>query len=406
MRSDNDRSSRQMSGNDLDSAQSGFDPTANPPKQRRLKVWRMRGNVNCSVVGTCLSDGDLEAVLARCGLQRDPSMRNYDLHGYFAKAIGGDCAVARSVQKLLDNRHEGMVRKVGRIADASELAGLWDREVAAGRVPGAYWAFMTWDHIPVDLHARVFGEVHMLSHLMGRTAQAAASRLSELEATISALEVRLSRMRLQHDDALRDRDRQILALQDRLLTKQPADGTSAPSPRRFADRRARAEEKRDRALIAARQRARTAEAQVATLQSRLACVQRAARLAAPADALPERRTLPHRASHEEKFIRVLYVGGLTRGIQKLRDAAFEEKAELVHHDGGVEEAVARIDELLDRCHAVFCPIDCVSHSACIRAKQLCRKHGKAFVPLRSAGVTSFRRALAGLRAGAQAIMSG
>lgn len=395
-----------MPGNDLDCDPSGFAPTANPAKLRRLKVWRMRGNVNCSVVGTCLSDGDLEAVLSRCGLQRDHSMRNYDLHGYFAKAIGGECAVARYVQKLLDNRHEGMVRKVGRTADASELARLWDREVAAGRVPGAYWAFMTWDHIPVDIHARVFGEVHMLSHLMGRSAQAAASRLSELEATISALEVRLSRMRLQHEDALRDRDRQIFAYQERLRTKQAADGTPTQSPGRFADRRARAEGKRDRALMAARQRARAAETQVATLQTQVACLQRSTRFAVPPDKPPQGRTLPHRVPQEEKFIRVLYVGGVTRGIQKLRDAAFEEKAELVHHDGGVEEAVARLDELLDRCHAVFCPIDCVSHSACIRAKLLCRKHGKAFVPLRSAGVTSFRRALAGLRSGTPAIING
>lgn len=380
--------------------------TAMTPKRRRLKPWQMRGNVHCSVVGTCLSEGDLEAILARCGLQREAAMRNYDLHGYFAKAIGTDCSVARAVHKLLDHRFEGIVRIFGRIEGGAEIAAMWDREVAAGRVPGAYWAIMTWDHIPADLHARVFGEVHMLSHLMGRSAQAAASRQTELEATIAELETRLSRMRLRHEDALRDRDRQIVEIEARLRARQPADDRSTAFPAHRAERAARAGEKRDRALIAARQRARTAEAQVARLQAELSFANRPIRLADAPAPMPERRPLTSRPAAEGKFIRVLYVGGLTRGIQKLRDVALEEKAELVHHDGGVEEAVNRIDEMLDRCHAVFCPIDCVSHSACLRAKQLCRKHGKAFVPLRSSGVTSFRRALAGLRSGAPAAAQG
>jgi hypothetical protein len=96
-------------------------------------------------------------------------------------------------------------------------------------------------------------------------------------------------------------------------------------------------------------------------------------------------------------IRVLYVGGRTGGVHRLREIASDARAELLHHDGGMEETVRSLDTLLESCHAVFCPIDCVSHSACLRAKQLCRKYGKAFVPLRSSGDSSFKRALTSLR---------
>ena len=38
---------------------------------------------------------------------------------------------------------------------------------------------------------------------------------------------------------------------------------------------------------------------------------------------------------------------------------------------------------------MLCPVDCVSHGACLRAKRFCKRAAKPFVPLRSAGLSSF-----------------
>ena len=42
---------------------------------------------------------------------------------------------------------------------------------------------------------------------------------------------------------------------------------------------------------------------------------------------------------------------------------------------------------------VFCPIDCVSHQACLKVKALCRRRAKPFVPLRSSSATCFFQAM-------------
>jgi hypothetical protein len=42
---------------------------------------------------------------------------------------------------------------------------------------------------------------------------------------------------------------------------------------------------------------------------------------------------------------------------------------------------------------VFCPIDCISHDACLRVKTGCKKFGKAFIPLRNGSKSSLERAL-------------
>ncbi|MCZ4091851.1 DUF2325 domain-containing protein [Sinorhizobium psoraleae] len=89
----------------------------------------------------------------------------------------------------------------------------------------------------------------------------------------------------------------------------------------------------------------------------------------------------------------LYVGGRDCQVAHLREIASSFGAELIHHDGGLREAVSRIDRVLPSVDCVFCPIDCISHDACLRVKTGCKKWGKAFVPLRNGSKSSLERAL-------------
>jgi hypothetical protein len=89
----------------------------------------------------------------------------------------------------------------------------------------------------------------------------------------------------------------------------------------------------------------------------------------------------------------LYVGGRDCQVAHLRQIASNHGAELIHHDGGLREAVSRIDTVLPSVDCVFCPIDCISHDACLRVKTGCKKFGKTFVPLRNGSKSSLDRAL-------------
>ena len=89
----------------------------------------------------------------------------------------------------------------------------------------------------------------------------------------------------------------------------------------------------------------------------------------------------------------LYVGGRDCQVAHLRAIASNFGAELIHHDGGLREAVSRIDTVLPSVDCVFCPIDCISHDACLRVKSGCKKFGKTFIPLRNGSKSSLERAL-------------
>ncbi len=89
----------------------------------------------------------------------------------------------------------------------------------------------------------------------------------------------------------------------------------------------------------------------------------------------------------------LYVGGRDCQVAHLRQIASKHGAELIHHDGGLREAVSRIDTVLPSVDCVFCPIDCISHDACLRVKTGCKKFGVTFIPLRNGSKSSLERAL-------------
>jgi hypothetical protein len=90
---------------------------------------------------------------------------------------------------------------------------------------------------------------------------------------------------------------------------------------------------------------------------------------------------------------ILYVGGRDCQVAHLRQIAENFGAELIHHDGGLREAVSRIDTVLPSVECVFCPIDCISHDACLRVKTGCKKTGTSFIPLRNGSKSSFERAM-------------
>jgi len=85
--------------------------------------------------------------------------------------------------------------------------------------------------------------------------------------------------------------------------------------------------------------------------------------------------------------RIACVGGREGAVRHFRALIERFNGRFSHHDGGVEDAVARLDRVLHQADVVFCPIDCVSHGACLRAKKFCKRTAKTFVPLRSASLS-------------------
>lgn len=360
----------------------------------RLHIWEIGHGWCCSIIGTCLSHEDLMALARRRDLTFDAEAKAYDVHAYFVNEAARDGKVARSLEKLLNERYAGALRKVARARNVTELAELWNGLVNNGQVAAGYWALLSHAHVPDDLKVQVFGQVHMMSHLMGGSTRRIVGVAADLQARVEKLERQLERWGRQARAAVARRDETIAGLEQALAAERQRAAEVAvrlpQAPDAARERRSlELLEKRERALIGARTRARELESELDALQRRLSRRPEAAsRVLAKA---PEPILVPDLGGRH-----ILYLGGRQGSVSAIQRTAAESRAVILHHDGGEEDSSHRLDDLVARCDAVVCPIDCISHGACLKAKQLCKRLRKPFMPIRSAGQATFVRALADL----------
>ena len=328
-------------------------------------------------------------------LQIDENAQSYDIHSYCVRAASQDGALARTLNKLLERRFAGAIRLLTRATAPVEIQSLWERLRDSGQVAAGYWAVMSHAHVPTALKTRVFGQVHMLSHLHGHGASQLAARLAEAQQRGDELEARLRRSETAKSAALAERDAPRAAAASQATLVQPTPPAARASLAKHDRALRRAQEKLakyERALIIARARARQAETQASHLAAASVPARTSPAGASPAGAVP--RVVPvAKKALAATGQRILYIGGRTAIVPHLRLAAGARVAAFFHHDGGIEDNLQRIEEMIHGCDAVVCPVDCVSHGVCRMAKAICQRLNRRLLPIPSASRSGFERAL-------------
>jgi hypothetical protein len=90
---------------------------------------------------------------------------------------------------------------------------------------------------------------------------------------------------------------------------------------------------------------------------------------------------------------VLCVGGRSSAVTSYRDVVEQSGGRFLHHDGGLEESLHRIDGALAAADVVICQAGCISHNAYWRVKDLCKRTGKLCMFVKGSGVSSFERVI-------------
>jgi hypothetical protein len=100
-----------------------------PPERagRRRMLWAIGGSMQCSILGTCLSEDDLLGAMRKCHPAMQPGASGYDIHAHCVRMATSDTALARTLHKLLDRRYEGALRLIARAETEAQLKALWAR---------------------------------------------------------------------------------------------------------------------------------------------------------------------------------------------------------------------------------------------------------------------------------------
>ena len=381
----------------------------------RRRLWELRADYHCSICGTCLSLSDLRRVAGKAGFRVDPAASEHEVHSTFVRFASAPGRVAKAMQKVLDRKHRSAIERCRALGSEAELRAFWAASLAKGDVSGPYWALMTHPLASERLMVDLFGDVHMLSHLLGASNRADIRRLRFLEREREALSEELAGSRRRSAE----RDAELRQLRDE--RNREAESARATETR-LAEAQARVRE------LTAGGALRALEARNDALAARLEKAARDHEVECRRRAELEREVSELRSSREAALIelrdlgaecealehmlasrvpgevpaaagpsptldlggqRIAYVGGRANLIGHFRDLIKRSNGELIHHDGGVDDSTGRLGRVLGQADAVLCPVDCVSHGACLLAKQFCKRRQKPFVALRSAGLSSF-----------------
>lgn len=389
--------------------------------RRRARLSELEPHLHCSVIGTCLTTGELRKLVPRhTDLDRNQAS-DLDIHHAAVELAleGGDGA--KALNKALDQRYEGALKRFQRAHSSEELAGCWDEYVRNGDIPAAYWALLTHPDIDSALRQRAFGEVHMLSHLVGAANRADIRRLIALEKDNAELHDKVDRQQERLLAATQEREELARTLAEREARSHAASAT--PVAQALAQRIAALEtelQARDQVIAHHTQRREAAETraqeqleQLQTLQLQLdhaldlsKALQ--AEAAAAEDELAgrlgraETGTEPGEPGQPLRGRRLVYVGGRPRSNHAIKSFVEGAGGELVVHDGGLEDRKGLLAAALPGADMVVFPVDCIDHDSVGLLKRLCERHGIAYHPLRSASLSSFM-ALAASLAAARAV---
>ncbi len=385
---------------------------------RRAKLAELNPHLHCSVIGTCFSTAELRKLVPRyCDLDRGRAS-DLDIHHAGVQLAGEGGPAAKAIHKALDDRYESAIKRFQRLKTADELRNCWNACLKSGEVPGAYWALMTHPLVTPELRQLAFGEVHMLSHLVGAANRADIRRLVALQQENDALNARVENQQLRLQQVTAEREALSAALAEQALRK-PIEGV----PDQWQALQARLDaleaelKARDQLLAHQTHRREIAETQArkdqALLQELLDQRENSVALihSLNAELCAVEATLSDRlqaSSTQAGFAdvlhgkRVVYVGGRPTSNRVIKALVESAGGEFHLHDGGIEDRKGLLAAALPRADMVVFPVDCIDHDSMSTLKRVCEKHRIPFHPLRTASAASFSVLLERLDASMQA----
>jgi hypothetical protein len=379
-------------------------PTA-PRSSRRRRLWEVPHKFHCPIIGSCFEVGELRTLMAKV-MHFPPDTTDFVLHTTAVGACEMRSELADLLQRSLEKRYQLTIRRLAAIKDAEGLRRQWQSAVRSGSdIPATLWS--AWTHPACDavLEQELYGDIHMLQHQVGTGTRTDLKTLERLKEENRQLRQQLAKAQGESEAARREKAEATQLLGARIAELRAEqvgrDACIANLTAQLDQLREALPELRDRQALA--RRAADTEARLTAMDATVASQQqeidrlRLRLLATLPAAEPnddgetdaaEAAVLPPEALSGKC---ILCVGGRSGAVDAYRQLVEQRGGHFLHHDGGLEESLHRIDGALAAADLVICQTGCISHNAYWRVKEQCKRSGKPCVFVKGSGVSSFGR---------------
>ncbi len=379
----------------------------------KKRIWEQK-HYQCSIIGTCLNIRELHKIARQAGLVLPSEISEFELHGAIVSGASSKSIVGKITEKLLNKKYAAYLHKISKLQTENELTKAWQEALAGGDIPGPYWAILSHPQATEKLRNRAFGEVHMLSHLVGAANRADIKTLAQLEKNLQTETKRTTRLkqlyRLRFKELGKANAEKKKMLKETELELHRLQQFSSQNPKASSQENLILREqlqaqialriklenenkKLQEILLKQQNTINLLQAELKEKENELQLIEDELKLhTCPTDCkMAGTSDCPGPLLCGKK---ILYVGGRTNLVHHYRSLVERHGASFIHHDGGIEDTNNSLPKLLGTVDSVICPIDCVSHNACLLVKNACKQRVKPLKFIRSSSLSSLARSLA------------
>lgn len=376
-------------------------------RSRRRKLWELSHQFHCPLIGVCFEAEELRRLIHKSmPVPKDAS--DFFLH----TTAAGNCKernrLSETLHKTLEKRYQLHSRQYSALKTEAELRSAWQAACREGiNLPAALWLCWTHPACSEPLEQEIHADIHMIQHQLGTHARVDQKALQSLQQENAVL-----LRQLKAAQAEIEKQRQKRVLQWEKARQSLAQLQASVSAKEVLIAQLRKEREALRRSSGETVLDQTLSGRLVESESQLQKLQRQFDALSEENAYLRREIRPHpdaavpctaadaaadvvvvEAEPDLAGKRVLCVGGRRAALHSYRNVVEQSGGRFMHHDGGLEENIHRIDGAVAAADLVICQAACISHNAYWRVKEHCKRTGKPCLFVKNSGVSSFERAL-------------
>jgi hypothetical protein len=393
-------------------------------------IWEIPDHLKCPVTGAMLTVEKHRSILKKCGYDVK-SMKPYEFHQKIMLKLGEENNVSQKVNNFIKNQSAKQMARIAGMQE-QEIRALWAEHLETGNVGPLFYAIVSYKKTSLELLADISGEVHMQSHAnmteifnIRRQLGIMTDRYDQEKRKLAQKTLALKEMgKDRRADAaaighLEARNRKLAAQLQKLGPDPATDkqkDTQKDTQKKWVEKQIQAlakdleQEKKDHQALM--QTHKTLQIELFSTQSELALVKkefqslvtgcRPCPMPPCGNPSPDSSRIPCSKKSCAKddctryrlcAKRIFLVGGITKMRAFYKEVVENAGGEFHYHDGYMKNANANLEAKVKRCDLVLCPVNCNSHTACRKVKQLCSRHNKPLKILSSSSLSAVSQAL-------------
>jgi len=381
---------------------------------RRMRFWEVEGYFKCPVVGWCLDIAEQKEILRKEGICLK-GKSDLQIHEILVKGLDNENSLSRRIDFWLNRKYQKEINELSSL-DPEDFLKRWEASlINSADFDGLLWVAVTKADLSTEVRKRLFGDVHMETHVRAKQFANERQRLDqELKRNERFAEnvkeaSRINRVLKRENEGLRDQLAVACQLSDTLrrqnqelereLSKGNENGLMVNLQKENVQLRA----EKDGGLkqITTYQRElRRLENQNYKLLSKLRKqqhlrFQRSNELGISFKQISDSSLSDSSSTIDLCERRVLVVGGLPKMEALYRQLIERNKGIFEYHDGRVNTGTGpkELVNQVRRADLVLCCVDHSSHTAALIVKKFCKKYKKPFRMLINSSLSNISCAL-------------